>query len=131
MSERRKRGRLPNPDPEAESTLGGLIRFARNAKGLPISGVPGVSRSYLSRLENGKVASPHPQKLEAIAAALDLSPEGLKSKAAENNRFVDRHTVEAVVAAVRAELFPEITALRQEVVLLRQEVQALRNSKDP
>src|SRR5271170_7602912 len=69
----------------AGSVLGGRIQSLRSALGLSLGAVgrrSGVSKAYLSQLENGLSRRPSAAKLNAIAAALHVSASELQDPAA-------------------------------------------------
>jgi transcriptional regulator with XRE-family HTH domain len=60
--------------------LGQLIQRHRDAKGLSLRALAreaGLDYSWLSRIEQGEIATPAPQRLQRLARALDLDIEEL------------------------------------------------------
>jgi transcriptional regulator with XRE-family HTH domain len=65
--------------------LGGSVRALRLGKGWSLSDLAdasGVSKSYISDLENGVAGKPNIQYVYAIAVALDVTVDGLLGQAA-------------------------------------------------
>lgn len=61
--------------PQQAQRLGKFLRNAREATGLSLAGladVTGLTKATLGRFEQGAFANPRPEKLRAIAKALDL-----------------------------------------------------------
>lgn len=61
--------------PEQAKELGQFLRTSRQAKGLSIRGleaIAGVDDGTIVRIEQGAFASPAPEKLAALAAALEV-----------------------------------------------------------
>lgn len=66
------------------SELGNYLREVREAKGYSIRYVAeksGVSNAYISQIETGKRANPHPNVLRNISEALNISYIYLMKKA--------------------------------------------------
>ena len=66
------------------SKYGEFLKAARNAKGLTLRDVEketGISNSYLSQLESGKVKQPSPINLHKLGKAYDIPYEVLMEKA--------------------------------------------------
>jgi PTS system nitrogen regulatory IIA component len=81
--------------------LGATLRLLRVDAGLSLRDLArrvGVSSAYLSRVENGVDAAPTPERLDAIARALDVPPTVLMDVAHRQNPLV-AHYLEEVPGA--------------------------------
>jgi transcriptional regulator with XRE-family HTH domain len=70
--------------PEQAKALGNYLRQARIDKGLTtraVAAASGMDMATVVRIENGSFVAPRPDKLAAIARALDLSPTDVFARA--------------------------------------------------
>jgi transcriptional regulator with XRE-family HTH domain len=102
--------------------LGESIRFARNGKGWGLSDLAnksGVSKSYISDLENGVAGRPNIQYIYSIARALDTTLDRL-IRGAVSTEETPKNKVE-----MSSELPPGLEALKEEMNLSDEDVERL------
>jgi transcriptional regulator with XRE-family HTH domain len=101
--------------------LGSTIRFLRHGKGWALAELAdksGVSKAYISDLENGAAGKPNIQYVFNVAVALDATlDELLKGATAKDQRTKKRTSAE--------DLPPGLTDLQQELELSDDEVEML------
>jgi transcriptional regulator with XRE-family HTH domain len=101
--------------------LGATIRFYRQGKGWALADLAeksGVSKAYLSDLENGAAGKPNIQYVFNIAVALDVTLDALlKDATAKEQRVKRRRAPE--------DLPPGLADLQQELKLSDDEVEML------
>jgi transcriptional regulator with XRE-family HTH domain len=125
-----KEGRLSTPIsnrlemPESSKIdllkLGQKVRFLRQGKGWTLSDIAeksGVSKAYVSDLENGVAGKPNIQYIYSIAVALDVSLDGLLSDTAARPSSAKRKE--------KHELPPGLWELQQEKKLTDDDVEVL------
>ena len=102
--------------------LGENIRFARNGMGWGLSDLAnksGVSKSYISDLENGVAGRPNIQYVYSIARALDTTLDRLIYGAVSTEE-TPKNNVE-----VSSDLPPGLAALKEEMSLSDEDVERL------
>lgn len=100
--------------------LGHKVRFYRQGKGWSITTLAdnsGVSKAYISDLENGVAGKPNIQYVYAIAVALEATLDGLLEDAKPSSKSKPRKQGE--------QLPPGLAELQQELALSDAEVDSL------
>jgi transcriptional regulator with XRE-family HTH domain len=114
--------------------LGAKIRFYRQGKGWSLADLAeksGVSKAYISDLENGAAGKPNIQYVFNIAVALDVTLDDLLKDATAKEQRVKRRQSAVELPPGLAELQQELDLSDDEVEMLAQVNFRGNRPKDP
>ena len=113
---------MANPETIDLKTLGENIRLARTGKGWSLTALAeasGISKSYISDLENGVAGRPNIQYVFSLARAMDTTLDRLIEGTTPSDK------VERRGMTVPAELPPGLAELKQEMHLSDDDVERI------